>query len=213
MTLIQSLVGALCVCAHMHLSGAVQLAASDGFQAVTCGSSIKLMNVQSKMYMHSHEVSYGTGSKQQSVTSVPHKDDVNSMWVVRGTQTKPCSVGKPVMCGDTIRLTHGQTNKNFHSHLHVSPLSRQQEISAYGNDGEGDLGDEWVVVCDNQTKWLRGENVFLKHNQTGKWASTSKDFGYGRPIEGQYEVAARSQKDSRCSWIVKLGIFMRDSEE
>eukprot|EP01134_Creolimax_fragrantissima_P006077 CFRG6077T1 len=192
-------------------SNAVVLTAKEGFEGVTCGSAVKLMNVQAKVYLHSHEVSYGTGSKQQSVTAVQQRDDMNSLWVVRGEASNPCKVGKPVKCGGKVRLTHAQTNKNLHSHLHRSPLSRQQEISAYGIDGEGDEGDVWYVVC-NTDNWMRGTQFSLKHVQTNTYVSTNKDYGFGRPIEGQYEVAARTQKDNQCNWVVKLGVFMKDGD-
>jgi hypothetical protein len=45
-----------------------------------------------------------------------------------------------IKCGSTIRLTHYATKKNLHTHLHVAPMSGQQEVSAFGNDGEGDNG-------------------------------------------------------------------------
>lgn len=41
---------------------------------------------------------------------------------------------EPVKCGDTIRLHHLATNKNLHSHHFQSPLSGNQEISAYGDE-------------------------------------------------------------------------------
>jgi dolichyl-phosphate-mannose--protein O-mannosyl transferase len=48
---------------------------------VTCGSVIKLMHERSKYRLHSHEVAYGSGSGQQSVTAFPTGDDSNSYWV------------------------------------------------------------------------------------------------------------------------------------
>ena len=41
-------------------------------------------------------------------------------------------------CNDTIRLEHLKTGKNLHSHNFASPVSKQQEVSAYGVNGEGD---------------------------------------------------------------------------
>lgn len=38
---------------------------------VTCGSIIKLKHKNTKTRLHSHEVTYGTGSGQQSVTGFP----------------------------------------------------------------------------------------------------------------------------------------------
>ena len=43
------------------------------------------------------------------------------------------------MCGDTIRLEHMETQKNLHSHLGMSsPISHNQEVSGFGDDGDGD---------------------------------------------------------------------------
>lgn len=44
---------------------------------VTCGSVVKLLNVDYRSRLHSHDVKYGTGSGQQSVTGVETSDDVN----------------------------------------------------------------------------------------------------------------------------------------
>ena len=50
-------------------------------------------------------------------------------------------------CGDPIRLEHIQTGKNLHSHDVRSPLSHMNEVSGFGTNGEGDLGDDWVAEC------------------------------------------------------------------
>jgi len=41
----------------------------DGFERVTCGSSIKLKHVSSGFHVHSHNIQWGSGSGQQSVTA------------------------------------------------------------------------------------------------------------------------------------------------
>jgi hypothetical protein len=52
--------------------------------AVTCASVLKLSNVQDKSRLHSHDVKYGSGSQQQSVTGTNNFDDVNSHWQILG---------------------------------------------------------------------------------------------------------------------------------
>lgn len=47
---------------------------------------------------------------------------------------------EPVKCGDVIRLQHLATKRNLHSHLFQSPISRNQEVSAFGENGNGDTG-------------------------------------------------------------------------
>lgn len=48
---------------------------------------IKLQHERYKLKLHSHEVTYGTGSGQQSVTGFIGDGDANDYWV--GIQTSP----------------------------------------------------------------------------------------------------------------------------
>ena len=63
---------------------------------MTCGSVIKLLNTDYRSRLHSHDVKYGTGSGQQSVTGVETSDDVNSHWVIKGATGKMCSRGEEI---------------------------------------------------------------------------------------------------------------------
>jgi len=62
-------------------------------QYVTCGSVLKLMNIGYKIRLHSHDVKYGTGSGQQSVTGTDVQEDVNSHWVIKAQTGKHCFRG------------------------------------------------------------------------------------------------------------------------
>jgi dolichyl-phosphate-mannose--protein O-mannosyl transferase len=48
---------------------------------ITYGAVLKLMHEKTKFRLHSHDVPYGSGSGQQSVTGFPNVDDANSYWV------------------------------------------------------------------------------------------------------------------------------------
>ncbi|RVW54185.1 Stromal cell-derived factor 2-like protein [Vitis vinifera] len=48
---------------------------------ITYGTVLKLMHERTKFRLHSHDVPYGSGSGQQSVTSFPNVEDSNSYWV------------------------------------------------------------------------------------------------------------------------------------
>lgn len=48
---------------------------------VTYGSVLKLMHEKTRFRLHSHDVPYGSGSGQQSVTGFPGVDDSNGYWV------------------------------------------------------------------------------------------------------------------------------------
>ena len=54
--------------------------------------------------LHSHEVPYGSGSGQQSVTGYPENDDTNSYFVVMGPHGQDCERGNPIACGSALRL-------------------------------------------------------------------------------------------------------------
>ena len=50
---------------------------------MSCGSVVKLQHVGTGADLHSHEVAYGSGSGQQSVTAMADPEDANSFWAVR----------------------------------------------------------------------------------------------------------------------------------
>ena len=71
-------------------------------------------------------------------------------------------------CGSVVRLQHLQTRKYLHSHFFSSPLSHNQEVSAFGGgDKDGDEGDNWSVDCSSDY-WNRDEAIRLKHTATGR---------------------------------------------
>ncbi|XP_040388434.1 stromal cell-derived factor 2 isoform X2 [Cygnus olor] len=177
---------------------------------VTCGSVVKLLNVRHNVRLHSHDVRYGSGSGQQSVTGVAAADDGNSYWRVRGRTAAVCERGRPVRCGQAIRLTHLGTGRNLHSHRFASPLSGNQEVSAFGEDGEGDYLDDWTVVCSG-TYWARDSEVRFQHASTDVFLSVTGE-QYGRPINGQKEVHGMAASSQHNYWKVTEGIFVQPAE-
>ncbi|XP_052866885.1 stromal cell-derived factor 2 [Anopheles cruzii] len=189
----------------------VTLAARNS-RHVTCGTVLKLQNVDYNVRLHSHDVKYGTGSGQQSVTATELQEDVNSHWAVKAATGKHCERGEPVKCGDTIRLHHSVTNKNLHSHHFQSPLSGNQEISAYGDDhGQGDSGDHWVLICSGDS-WLRSNPVRFQHKDTNMYLGVSGRT-FGRPINGQMEVVGVPNPYSGTEWVAAEGLFIHPTEK
>nr|CAG4645136.1 EOG090X0E0P [Leptodora kindtii] len=206
MSSLQTLISILLIALNYlsHVSG-------RGGQFVTCGSVMKLQNLSYKVRLHSHDVKYGSGSGQQSVTGTEAKEDVNSHWAVLGTHTEPCKRGEPVDCGSIIRLQHSATRKFLHSHLFASPLSNNQEVSAFGENGtsQGDSGDHWRVICDSDF-WERDDAVVLKHVDTGAFLA-STGHSYGRPINGQLEIVALKRQETTCKWQAAEGLYIHPS--
>uniref|UniRef100_A0A336MWV8 CSON006643 protein n=1 Tax=Culicoides sonorensis TaxID=179676 RepID=A0A336MWV8_CULSO len=178
---------------------------------VTCGSVIKLLNVDYRVRLHSHDVKYGSGSGQQSVTGTELQEDVGSHWTIKGKTGKFCERGEPIKCGEIIRLHHTTTNKNLHSHLFRSPLSGNQEISCYGDEnGEGDTGDHWEVICSSEW-WERDSSIKFKHVDTQKWLGVSGR-SFGRPISGQQEIVGFNGIVSGVDWKAAEGVFIHQTE-
>uniref|UniRef100_A0A8I3RW13 Stromal cell derived factor 2 n=1 Tax=Canis lupus familiaris TaxID=9615 RepID=A0A8I3RW13_CANLF len=150
------------------------------------------------------------GSGQQSVTGVTSVDDSNSYWRIRGKTATVCERGTPIRCGQPIRLTHVNTGRNLHSHHFTSPLSGNQEVSAFGEEGEGDYLDDWTVLC-NGPYWVRDGEVRFKHSSTEVLLSVTGE-QYGRPISGQKEVHGMAQPSQNNYWKAMEGIFMKPSE-
>lgn len=177
-----------------------------GSQQVTCGSVIKLYNSHYQVRLHSHDVKYGSGSGQQSVTGTPQQEDHNSNWLIKGPPKQPCKRGEPVTCGQTVRMEHLPTKRNLHSHHFSSPLSDQQEISAFGEEGEGDTGDEWVIVCDGEA-WGRDQTIMLRHSDTDVYLGVTGQ-QYGRPIHGQNEVVGLPRPGVQAKWQTMEGVYI-----
>lgn len=113
--------------------------------------------------LHSHQVMYPMGSGYQSVTGFPHDNDYNSLWTIKEahgdyvkTYRKSLIISEqPVKCGDVIRLEHALTRRNLHSEqIFQSMVTKNQEVSAFGNGGNGNqskiilyLDDNWIVRC------------------------------------------------------------------
>lgn len=170
------------------------------------------MNVNSHVRLHSHDVKYGSGSGQQSVTGTDKQEDVNSYWQIGAKLgERSCDRGSPIACGTTIRLLHLATRKNLHSHHFSSPLSGNQEVSAFGNDGEGDTGDNWTVLCGG-SKWESNTQIRLKHVDTEMFLAVS-GHTYGRPIHGQMEIIGQSYSDSSSYWITQEGVYVKPNED
>jgi len=206
--------------------------------SITCGSVVKLTHVESSSASRANEVfllnsegkSLGSGSGQQIITVVGGQPtSLNMMWWVRGPNdpefrekqsAKPaCQDGTamPIKCGEIIRLTHLETQVNLHSHEVKSPLSRQQEVSGFGQgDGNGDNGDDWKVVCStNSGYWRREAKVHLQHVETGKYLGASstvkfnhQNCGHNCPILNHLESFSRASQDKYGQWFVESGVHI-----
>lgn len=121
---------------------------------------------------------------------------MHSQWSMLCVYRQPmkcvmCFYRQPIECGQTIRMTHVSTNRNLHSHHFQSPLSHNLEVSAYGDNGEGDEGLSWARVYQRQPH----NDVTLEHSVLRKWVLVYCVYNAcRRPLGGNLpgqEVAAR----------------------
>lgn len=82
------------------------------------------------------------------------------MWrvTIKPVQDAPCQQTMPISKGQRIRLNHVETSKWLHSHMHRSPLTGNQEVSAYGGPSQSDTGDVWTV------SWSGANSLWEKAN-------------------------------------------------
>ena len=190
----------------------------EDYSKVTYGSAVKLLHKASHFRLHSHQIKWGSGSGQQSVTGFEGPDDPNSLWQIKEGISKGSGAAAPgtvVKCGDVIRLQHASTKRWLHSHLHQSPLTHRQEISGYGEDGGvgSDSGDNWKVECygSGVTEWARDTPVAFLHVDTGKRLYTRRQDAFdnnncrGCPIVGQLEISAHNTgaQDANALWVAE----------
>jgi dolichyl-phosphate-mannose--protein O-mannosyl transferase len=180
---------------------------------VTCGSAIKLRHAICSCRLHSHPIGYsknGISSGQQSVTCVHASDDSNSLWIVKPAHhMDACDRGQPIANDAVLRLEHVNTEKNLHSHgKFSSPISGMQEVSAFGDSGIGDFGDNFIVSWDTKfgSHWRQGVGVNLQHVETKRYVSCDPRYVYSHPIPGQLEVSCGSDSSF---WVADAGVYFK----
>ena len=176
---------------------------------------VKLKHAKTGYRLHSHEIKWGSGSKQQSVTAMNAMDDPNSLWIVKGAHGTHCRQGTPVENGMTVRFTHSKTQRNLHTHHFESPLTKQHEVTAYGEGGNGDHLDDWIIETRGESGWVRGAHVRFKNRGTGSYLHShdarfdQSNCGGNCPIMGQQEVTGYPiDADENNWWATAEGIYL-----
>ncbi|KAG9137339.1 hypothetical protein Leryth_027433, partial [Lithospermum erythrorhizon] len=151
--------------------------------------------------LHSHEVPYGSGSGQQSVTGFPDVDDGNSYWIVRPALNSSEKQRDSIQSGTVIKLQHMGTRRWLHSHLHKSPISGNNEVSCFGDDNQSDTGDHWRLDIEGNGKtWRQDQKIRLHHIDTGGYLH-SHNKKYSRIAGGQQEVCGMKAKCADNIWL------------
>ena len=193
-------------------------------KTITYGSSLRIQNTITKFHLSSFGMNWSSGSGLQIITAVESDKEVNSLFTIKEGENYPIKInGDPVLCGDIIRLEHVSTGKNLHSHDFKSFVTNSQEACGFGDNGDGDVNDNFRISCykqnDNETITGKTE-FFLQHVPTQNWLYINyKTSMYddnncrGCPIRGQREVSLTTKKDKQCLLKVIGGIIFSSEKE
>lgn len=188
---------------------------------ITYGSALRIENILTKYQLYSNKYTWGTGSQLQIITGVRSKDDINALWIIKGQHGSPGkAVGEPVMCNDVIRLEHSNTGKNLHSHTFKSWITDSQEACGFGDDGLGDVNDNFKIICygNKEPKLYGRTQFFLQHVPTANYLYINiKNSLFDErncrncPIMYQREVSLTNSKDKQSLWKVTGGLLFDES--
>ena len=193
-------------------------------KTITYGSSLRIQNTITKFHLSSFGMNWSSGSGLQIITAVESDKDIASLFTIKEGENYPIKInGDPVLCGDIIRLEHVSTGKNLQSHDFKSFVTNSQEACGFGDNGDGDVNDNFRISCykqnDNETITGKTE-FFLQHVPTQNWLYINyKTSMYddnncrGCPIRGQREVSLTTKKDKLCLWKVIGGIIFSSEKE
>jgi hypothetical protein len=181
-----------------------ELAALPGGPAYR--ETIKLQHFLTGRRLHSHPYNYGHPgtSGQQQVTAFEGADD-NDFWIIKGPHGQPedFRAEQPVRNGDIVRLEHLLTRRNLHSHPGFpSPVTGQQEVTCYGENGLGDENDNWRVEVEGGGAWKNPQRVRLIHVNTECALHSHQGFSHPEWTMGQQEVTCFADRDDNDWWSV-----------
>jgi dolichyl-phosphate-mannose--protein O-mannosyl transferase len=158
------------------------------------GDILTIIHRNTRMSLHSHNIRYLQGSKQQEVTCYWHRDS-NDYWILRHANRR--YVGTGFMNGDIILLFHKNTGKALHSHNIKSSVTGQQEVSAFWRR---DANDYWRLDTMGKRYLRKGFNFRLFHKNTNK--SLHSHHPRLRNGSKQQEVTGYNRRDSNDYWYI-----------
>ncbi|MBP6809926.1 MAG: membrane dipeptidase [Saprospiraceae bacterium] len=172
-------------------------------KAQNYGDIVKIKHVLTNTHLHSHAIHYGhpQSSGQQQVTAFGGADD-NDYWVIKSEHGNNNRSGS-VRHGDVIRLEHYLTRRNLHSHAGIpSPVTGQQEVTCFGENGNGDSNDNWRIEIDGGDTWAANRRIRLIHINTNHALHSHAGHAHPQWTAGQQEVTGFGGRDDNDWWVL-----------
>jgi dolichyl-phosphate-mannose--protein O-mannosyl transferase len=157
------------------------------------------------------------------MTAVKETDFNESLFIIKeGLGESQCETGVAIKCNSIVRLEHVLTGKNLHSHNFQSFITESQEVCGFGDNGNGDMNDNFQIICYNSNDlYLKAKtNFILQHVPTKQYLyinikkSMFNEYNCrGCPILNHREVSCTSAKDKQCLWRIVGGIIFNNAEK
>jgi MIR domain-containing protein/PASTA domain-containing protein len=177
---------------------------SSGADPVRYGATLKLRHQATGASLRSQPFVSGrlSASGQATVTCFDGPGE-NDLWRVKGPHGRPPDPSRQgVAHGEVVRFEHLGSGKNLHSHTEfLSPVTGQQEVTCFGEDGVGDPGDDWRIEVEGGGRWLAGTPVRLIHGSTGHALHSHQGFEHAQWTMGQQEVTCFAERDGNDFWL------------
>lgn len=191
---------------------------AEAEQSVTYGSTILLLNTETNAHLYSGKITWSNGN--QVATCSKDADTDNYFYIreegVGGDNYK--GAGHPVMCGETIRLLHSNTEKYLSVDASSkSMVSRQAEAYCGSEGGKTSL---FYIECEKEgssTELKIGDRFKLLNVETKNYLVSSKRSIFDSrncprcPIIGQYEVSFTKKCKGDGLWTFK-GVLLLHSD-
>ncbi|CAL9054077.1 unnamed protein product [Musa banksii] len=114
------------------------------------------MHEKAKCRLHSHDVPYGSGSGQQSVTGSPDADDSNSCWVISHANLMSSKSGPGIWYAKlTVAKTQFWATQCNLNHGSYSFYGGMLETICFGGDDGSDTGHFWRLEIEGSGKTWR----------------------------------------------------------
>lgn len=113
--------------------------------------------------------SHDESSKQQAVGCMGQSgDDKSTLWIIKPPHRRDFekSGSDSVEENSVVRLQHMETGKNLHGHNMKAPVTDQREVTAFGEEGQGNQDDDWIIQSRDGAGITLESPIILKHVQT-----------------------------------------------
>lgn len=170
-------------------------------KAQNYGDIVKIKHVLTNTHLHSHAIAYGhpQSSGQQQITAFGGADD-NDYWIIKPEHGNSNRSGS-IQHGAIIRLEHYSTHRNLHSHAGIpSPVSGQQEVTGFGDNGNGDANDNWRIEIEGGGAWTLNRRIRLIHVNTNHALHSHAGFSHPNWTHNQQEVTGFGGRDDNDLW-------------